>query len=128
MKGLSILYLVLLVILMAAMSAGAAPAATLVWDPSSGTVDGYLVEISTDGGATWAYRYAVIETQLDLNDKCQFNTGYQFRVSAYNNAGISAPCDPITWSRPPYTPPADNPLPPVNGGVQPGTVAGAGVK
>ena len=107
-----------------------AAAATLEWDAPAGSVDGYLVEISDDEGATWAYNYTVAGdvTALNLDDKCAFMTSYRFRVSAFNAAGISPPCDPVSWTRGAYTPPPDNPLPAVTGGQQPGIVSGAAVQ
>ena len=100
---------------------------TLVWDASTGNPDGYVVEISEDGGSTWPFNYSTTETRLPLDDKCNFNATYSFRVSAYNAAGISAPCEPLTWTRPPYLPPADNPLPAVNTGP-PADVGGPSVQ
>jgi hypothetical protein len=96
--------------------AGDATAWTLMWDNSTGTVEGYLVEISDDNGETWKYIYATDTPGLNLDDKAAFNRTYMFRVSAFNAAGVSAPTEPLTWTRPAYTPPAENPLPVVNNG------------
>jgi len=97
-----------------------AQAWSLAWDQSTGVVEGYVAEISTDGGATYPYVYVITDgTRLNLDDKCEFNTTYTFRVSAFNPAGISAPCPSISWYRPPYEPPTEVPLPIVNNG--PGT-------
>jgi len=93
---------------------GNAMAWTLMWDTSTGTVDGYLVEISIDDGATWAYLYGTDTPGLNLDNKCAYGQAYKFRVSAFNAAGVSAPCPPISWVRPPYTPPPDRPMPVVN--------------
>jgi len=95
---------------------GGASAWTLMWDNSTGTVNGYLVEISTDNGATWNYIYGTDTPGLPLDDKCAFGATYMFRVSAFNQAGVSAPCAPLTWTRPAYEPPANNELPAVNNG------------
>lgn len=93
---------------------------SLAWDASTGTVEGYVVEISQDGGGSYPYIYVVTDGQrLALDDKCEFNTTYTFRVSAYNASGISEPCPAISWYRPPYEPPAENPLPLVNTGPVP---------
>ena len=89
---------------------------TLMWDASTGNPDGYLVEISDDGGTTWTYIYGTDTPGLNLDDKCAFGATYQFRVSSFNQAGVSQPCAPLEWTRPAYAPPADNPLPVVNNG------------
>ena len=89
---------------------------TLMWDAPVGVVNGYIVEISDDNGATWQYIYGTDAPGLPLDDKCAFGKTYSFRVSAFNNAGISQPTEPLTWTRPAYEPPADNQLPIVNNG------------
>ena len=81
--------------------------ATLVWNPSSGTVDGYKVYYGTSssnptntidvGNVT---QYAI--DPLPLSE----NTQYYFCVSAYNTAGESAPCAPVALTPADSTPPA----------------------
>ena len=82
-------------------------AATLVWDASSGTVDGYKVHYGTsptnhpntvDVGSTTQY---AIDT-LPLSE----NTQYYFCVSAYNSAGESGRCAPVAYTPADSTPPA----------------------
>lgn len=98
----------------------------LVWDASTGTVDGYTVEISTDAGATWGYWYVLLGNatrEINLDNKCAYGQSYQFRVRAFNQAGVSAPTAPLTWTRPQYEPPTDNPLPLVETGPVPDSAA-----
>ncbi len=132
MHALTQLWLVAILIVALVAVPDMAGAYRLVWDAptTGGSVEGYLVEVSTDEGLTWAFNYTVPgdKTELPLDDKCQFNTAYGFRVSAFNAAGIGKPCAPIHWTRPPYKPPPDKPLPAVNGGRQPQNVSGAKVE
>ena len=81
--------------------------ATLVWNPSNGTVDGYKVYYGTSssnptntidvGNVT---QYAI--DSLALSE----NTQYYFCVSAYNTAGESAPCAPVAFTPADSTPPS----------------------
>jgi len=106
-----------------------ATAWTLAWDHSTGTVEGYVIEISTDGGTSYPYVYVVggDTAILALDDKCEFNTTYTFRVSAFNPAGISTPCPSLSWYRPPFEAPTENHLPAVNNGPT-STPTGANVQ
>jgi hypothetical protein len=81
-------------------------AATLVWDASTGTVDGYRVHYGTsptnhpntvDVGSTTQYSI----DSLPLSE----NTQYYFCVSAYNTAGESDPCAPVAYTPADTTPP-----------------------
>lgn len=101
-----------------------------MWTASTGTVRGYVVEISDDSGATYKFIYNVAGdvTQLALDDKCAYGITYSFRVSAWNEAGISGPSDAISWKRPGYEPPADAPLPTVNAGPAPAAPDGSEVQ
>ncbi len=81
-------------------------AATLVWDASTGTVDGYKVYYGTSatnpsesvnvGNVT---QYAI--DSLPLSENVQ----YYFCVSAYNTAGESDPCAPVAYTPSDTTPP-----------------------
>ena len=79
-------------------------AATLVWDASSGTVDGYIVYY----GTSWSNASSV-----DVGNTTQFNIDrlpltenmQYFAISAYNSAGESDPCDPIAYTPSDTTPP-----------------------
>ena len=81
-------------------------AASLVWDASTGTVDGYKVYYGTsssnpsstvDVGNTTLYSI----DSLPLSE----NTQYYFCVSAYNTAGESDPCAPVAYTPADTTPP-----------------------
>jgi hypothetical protein len=85
-------------------------AATLVWDASSGTVEGYNVYYGTNPGDRSNFRDAGNTTQLDLNNlPLSEGVTYYLCVSAYNSAGESPPCAPVVFT------PGDNtpPLPPI---------------
>ena len=88
----------------------ASSAATLVWDASSGTVDGYRVYWSTNSSEQSNSTDVGNVTQYDLS-KLPLLEGvtYYLGVSAYNAAGESQPCTPVTFT------PGDNtpPLPPI---------------
>ena len=86
-------------------------AVRLVWDSSTGVVTGYLVEYSDDGGVTWKYGYNVPDTQVQLDDKGVPLRTYQFRVRAFNQAGSSAPCAPVEWTKEGFEPPQLEPMP-----------------
>ena len=82
-------------------------AATLNWNASGGTVDGYRVYYGTnmtnpsntiDVGNTTQYNIDA----LPLSE----NTQYYFCVSAYNTAGESDPCAPVAYTPADTTPPA----------------------
>ena len=98
---------IVMVIFIATISlAGMVSAANLVWDPSSGTVEGYKVyygtsasnpSTSVDAGAVTQYS---IES-LPLSENVQ----YYFCVSAYNTAGESDPCAPVAYTPADTTPP-----------------------
>jgi hypothetical protein len=99
------------VIVMAAVIACAtvtlASATNLVWDASSGTVDGYKVYYGTNASNP--------STSVDVGNSTQYNidtlplsenTQYFFCVSAYNTAGESNPCPPVAYTPADTTPPA----------------------
>ena len=86
------------------ISAGSA--ATLEWNASSGTVDGYKVYYGTSSSNP--------SNTVDVGDTTQYNidalplsenTQYYFCVSAYNTAGESAPCAPVAFTPADTTPP-----------------------
>lgn len=86
-------------------------AATLMWDQSSGTVDGYNVYYGTNPNSPGQ--------PIDVGNTTQFsidslplteNVQYYFCVSAYNTAGESPPCSPVAYTPADTTPP----MPPVN--------------
>lgn len=92
------------------VSVAFASAATLVWNPSSGTVDGYRVHYGTSIGNPTG--------SVDVGDTTQYsidtlplseNTQYFFCISAYNTAGESDPCAPVAYTPADTTPP----VPPV---------------
>jgi len=82
-------------------------AATLVWDPSRGVVDGYKVYWGTsrnnpsdsiDVGPRAAYHL----DNLPLSE----GVTYYISVSAYNSAGESPRCAPVVFTPGDNTPPA----------------------
>lgn len=81
-------------------------AQTLVWDPSSGTVDGYKVHYGTSPSAQSNYRDAGNATQYNI-DSLPLSEGvtYYISVSAYNSAGESEPCAPVVYTPGDNTPP-----------------------
>ena len=88
----------------------AVSAKTLVWDASSGAVDGYHVYYGTTPSDQSNYRDVGNVTQLDLNNlPLSEGVTYYLCVSAYNAAGKSPPCAPVVFT------PGDNtpPIPPV---------------
>jgi len=96
-----------LVLMMTFIMVSAPSAASLAWDSSSGTVDGYKLHYGTsptnhpntvDVGNTTQYSI----DSLPLSE----NTQYYFCVSAYNTAGESAPCAPVAYTVSDSTPPA----------------------
>ena len=97
-------------------------AASLNWDPSEGTVEGYVVYYWPDGtfatndqafdrdsAAVGVYNVPGDTTKVeDIETLFSIPTGASvwFSVSAWNSAGESEPCAPIKWS-PGYQPRAD---------------------
>ena len=82
-------------------------AATLLWNESSGTVDGYKVHYGTSSSNP--------TNTIDVGDTTQYNidalplsenTQYYFCVSAYNTAGESDPCAPVAYTPADTTPPS----------------------
>ena len=81
-------------------------AATLVWDASSGTVDGYKVHYGTSSGNPTSTVDVGNTTQYSIDSlPLSENTQYYFCVSAYNTAGESAPCAPVAYTPADTTPP-----------------------
>ena len=82
-------------------------AADLVWDASSGTVDGYKVYYGTNASNPSKSVNVGNKTQYDI-DKLPLaeNTQYYFCVTAYNTAGESNPCPPVAYTPADTTPPS----------------------
>lgn len=96
--------LVALLLIFIAISSGSA--ATLVWDASSGTVDGYRVYYGTSSNPSTNVNVGNT-TQYDIDRlPLSENTQYYFRVSAYNTAGESDPCTPVAYTPADTTPPS----------------------
>ena len=101
---------VLIVMIALLVSPAVILAETLVWDASSGTVEGYNVYYGTNPSDQSNYRDVGNTTQLDLNNlPLSDGVTYYICVSAYNSAGESPPCAPVVFT------PGDNtpPIPPV---------------
>ena len=97
---------ILVALLLIFMLISLGSAATLVWDDSSGTVDGYRVHYGTSPTNH--------PNTVDVGSKTQYsidslplseNTQYYFCVSAYNTAGESDPCAPVAYTPADTTPP-----------------------
>ena len=82
----------------------------LVWDPSSGEVDGYKVHYGTSSGNFTSSIDVgnVTDYSLDLLSLAE-NTTYYFTVTAYNSAGDSSYSNIVSFTPGDTTPP----LPPV---------------
>jgi hypothetical protein len=81
-------------------------AATLVWDPSSGTVDGYNVYYGTSATSPGQSVNVGDTTQYSIDSlPLSENVQYYLCVSAYNTAGESAPCAPVAYTPADTTPP-----------------------
>ena len=85
----------------------ASHAETLVWDASSGQVDGYKIHWGTRKNSQPNTRDVGSRTRYDLN-KLPLSEGvpYYISVSAYNQAGESPPCEPVVFIPGDNTPPA----------------------
>jgi len=80
--------------------------ATLVWDPSSGVVDGYKVY--------WGTSRNIPTESIDVGPRAAYNIDrlplsegvtYYISVSAYNSAGESARCAAVVYTLGDNTPP-----------------------
>ena len=82
-------------------------AETLVWDASSGQVDGYKIHWGTRKNRQPNTRDVGARTRYNLN-KLPLSEGvtYYLSVSAYNKAGESPPCEPVVFIPGDNTPPA----------------------
>jgi hypothetical protein len=97
---------IILTLIMAFAAVSIVPAATLVWDPSSGTVDGYNVYYGTSATSPGKSVNVGNTTQYPINSlPLSENVQYYLCVSAYNTAGESAPCAPVAYTPADTTPP-----------------------
>jgi Fibronectin type III domain len=81
-------------------------AATLVWDASTGTVEGYTMHYGTTLGNPTATLNVGNTTQYNIDSlPLSENTQYYFCISAYNSAGESDPCAPVAYTPADTTPP-----------------------
>jgi hypothetical protein len=115
MKKLNMILMAILVLSFAVTT----NAASLVWDPSTGTVEGYVVYygagempavIDRDDPAVGVYNVAGDTTRVE-NIETLFSIPpgalAWFAVSAWNAAGESLPCAPVAFARSGYEPRAD---------------------
>ena len=103
------------ILIFSAVFAGHAAAATLQWNASSGTVDGYKVYYGTSSSAPSSSVTVGNVTQYKIDSlPLSENTQYYFCVSAFNSAGESAMCAPVAYTPADSTPPA----PPVGVSVE----------
>jgi len=116
MKKLNIILLAILVLSFAVTT----NAASLVWDASTGIVDGYVVYYGAgempaaidrdDGINVGVYNVAGDTTRVDdIETLFSIPPGVSawFAVSAWNAFGESLPCTPVAFTRPGYEPRAD---------------------
>jgi len=83
-----------------------AAAATLEWNTSSGTVEGYNVYYSTSATTPGNLIDVGNTAQFDIDTlSLTENVQYYFCVSAYNTAGESNPCSPVAYTPADTTPP-----------------------
>ena len=100
-----------LIVLFILVMASVVGAATLKWDASVGTVEGYIVNYGTVEGE-YPHTFNVgnvtelenMEAVLHLHP----GVGYFLGMSAYNDSGESGLSNIITYTRPAYVPPEDN--------------------
>jgi len=96
----------ILVFVMIFVTISICSAATLVWDSSTGTVDGYKVHYGTSSGNPTTTVDVGNTTQHNIESlPLSENTQYYFCVSAYNTAGESEPCPPVAYTPADTTPP-----------------------
>ena len=99
----------LLAFLLVLFTAIPALAASLVWDASTGQVDGYIVYFGPTSGDHAQFHYDVgtpTTCDIDLLNLVP-GTEYTFTVRAYNSAGESGDSNAVTYTRPAYSPPAN---------------------
>lgn len=92
--------------------AGTSQAATLRWDASTGTVDGYTVYF-TDGTNTYNYDAGTATEVVDIDTTLNlvYGTTYTFIVRAYNSVGESGDSNSASYTTDPapvYNPPVDS--------------------
>ena len=81
-------------------------AASLAWDPSNGTVDGYNVYYGTSATNPTESVNVGNVTQYSIDSlPLSENVQYYFCVSAYNTTGESLPCAPVAYTPADTTPP-----------------------
>ena len=99
----------LLALLFVLFMAVPAFAASLVWDASTGAVDGYIVYFGPTAGDHAQFHYDVgTPTTCDLGLlNLVPGTSYTFTVRAYNTAGESGDSNAVTYTRPAYSPPVN---------------------
>jgi hypothetical protein len=79
----------------------------LVWDPSTGEVNGYRIYYGLSTGSYTSNRDVGRVTEFPLaNLPLQEKRTYYFTAKAYNAAGESAGSNEVSWTAPDKTPPA----------------------
>jgi len=104
-----------LIVLFILVMASAVSAATLKWDASVGTVEGYIVNYGTvEGEYPHIFNVGNVTTLENMEAVLHLHPGvpYFLGVSAYNDSGESGLSNIVTYTRPAYVPPEDN-LPPI---------------
>ena len=97
---------IILMLIMVFIAISVSSAATLVWDASTGTVDGYNVYYGTSATNPSESVNVGNVTQYSIDSlPLSENVQYYFCVSAYNTAGESDPCAPVAYTPADTTPP-----------------------
>jgi hypothetical protein len=79
----------------------------LVWDPSTGEVNGYRIYYGLATGSYASNKDVGSVTEFPLaNLPLQEKKTYYFTAKAYNGAGESAGSNEVSWTVPDRTPPA----------------------
>ena len=103
MKKLILAFLLVLFITVPAF------AASLVWDASTGQVNGYIVYFGPTSGDHAQYHYDNgTDTSCDMSNlNLVPGIDYTFTVRAWNTAGESGDSNSVTYTVPAYSPPAN---------------------
>jgi len=100
-----------LIVLFILVMASVVGAATLKWDASVGTVEGYIVNYGTvEGEYPYTFNVGNVTTLENMEAVLHLHPGvpYFLGMSAYNDSDESNLSNIITYTRPAYVLPDDN--------------------